>query len=154
MSFIAYSFLISNAYQGQYCRGQHTGVWLAVHWKEMLKCFELTNGRLLGITTDNASLNYSITHKLHTTLKLSGIEWPASGDHISSMEHVILLALGVLMSSLGVKGRTMSWTAHECDQQFGANERIDIGKSQRLRKEDNARINKVSTMRPSLGKII
>jgi len=58
------------------------------------------------------------------------------------------------MSSLGVKGRTKSWEAHERDQQFGENESTDIGKSQRLRKEGNARINKVSAMRPGLAKII
>jgi len=58
------------------------------------------------------------------------------------------------MSSLGVKGRTKYWEAHERDHQFGQNESIDIGKSQRLRKEGNARINKVSAMRPGLAKII
>ena len=49
---------------------------------------------------------------------------------------------------------TKSWEAHERDQQFGENESIDIGKSQRLRKEGNARLNKVSVMRPGLAKII
>jgi len=68
--------------------------------------------------------------------------------------HVIQLALGPFLSSLSVKGRTRSWEAHERDQQFGENEGIDIGKSQRLRKEGNARINKVSAMRPGLAKII
>jgi len=58
------------------------------------------------------------------------------------------------MSSLGVKGRTMSWEAHERNQQFGEDESVDIGKSQRLWKEGNARINKVSAMRPGLAKII
>jgi len=58
------------------------------------------------------------------------------------------------MSSLGVKGRTKYWEADERDHQFGQNESIDIGKSQRLRKEGNARINKVSAMRPGLAKII
>jgi len=70
------------------------------------------------------------------------------------MTHVIQLALGAFMSSLGVKGRTKSWEANERDQQFGENERIDIGKSQRLRKEGNARINKVSVMRPGLAKLL
>jgi len=70
------------------------------------------------------------------------------------MAHVIQLALGAFMSSLGVNGRTKSWEAHERDQQFGENESIDIGKSQRLQKEGNARINKVSAMRPGLAKII
>jgi len=58
------------------------------------------------------------------------------------------------MTSLGVKGCTKSWEVHELDQQFGDNESIDIGKSQRLRKEGNARIRKVSAMRPGLAKII
>jgi hypothetical protein len=70
------------------------------------------------------------------------------------MAHVIQLAVSAFMSSLGVKGRTKSWEAHEHDPQFGENESIDIGKSQRLRKEDNVRINKVSAMRLGLAKII
>jgi hypothetical protein len=70
------------------------------------------------------------------------------------MTHVIQLALGAFMSSLGVKGRTKSWQAHERYQQFGENESIDIGNSQRLRKEGNDRINKVSAMRPGLPRII
>jgi hypothetical protein len=70
------------------------------------------------------------------------------------MAHIIQVALGALMSSLRVKGRTTSWEAHERDQQFQENEITDIGKSQRLRKEGNARINKVSAMKPGLAKII
>jgi hypothetical protein len=70
------------------------------------------------------------------------------------MAHVIQLALGAFMSSLGVKGRNKTWEAHEHDQQFGENESTDIGKSQRLRKEGNTRINKVSAKRPRLAKII
>jgi hypothetical protein len=58
------------------------------------------------------------------------------------------------MSSLGVKGRTKSWEAPQRDQQFGENESIDIGKSQRIRKEGNARISKVSAMGPGLAQII
>ena len=54
------------------------------------------------------------------------------------MAHVIQLALGVFMTTLGVKSCTNSWETHEHDQQFGENESIDIGKSQRLRKEGNA----------------
>jgi hypothetical protein len=70
------------------------------------------------------------------------------------MAHVIQLALGAFMSTLGVDGRTKSWEAHERDQEFGGNESIDIGKIQRLRKEGNARINKVSAMKPGFAKII
>jgi len=95
-----------------------------------------------------------MTCELQSTLEASGIEWPALRNHIPSMAHVIQLALGALMSSLGVKGRTESWEDHERDQQFGENESIHIGKSQRLWKEGNARINKVSAMKPGLAKII
>jgi len=70
------------------------------------------------------------------------------------MAHIIQLALGAFLSSLSEICHTKSWEAHECDQQFGENESIDIGKRQRLRKEGNARINKVSAMRPGLAYII
>jgi hypothetical protein len=62
--------------------------------------------------------------------------------------------LGAFMSSLGVEGHTMSWEAHERDQQFQENESTDIGNSQRLRTEGNARIHKVLAKRPALAKII
>jgi hypothetical protein len=120
----------------------------------VLDHFELTDSRLLGITTDNASSNYSMTRELQSTLKASGIQWPAVRNHISYMVHIIQLALGAFMSSLGVKGRTNSWQAHEGDQQFAENESTDIGQSQRHRKKGNGRINKVSAMRPGLAKII
>jgi hypothetical protein len=122
--------------------------------KDVLDRFELTDGRLLGITTDNASSTYSMTRQLQSTLEASGIEWPALRNHIPCMAHVIQLALGAFMSSLGVNGPTKSWEAHDRDQQFGENESIDIGKGQRLRKEGNARINKVTAMRPGLLNII
>jgi len=44
--------------------------------------------------------------------------------------------------------------SHEHDQQFRENESIAIGKSQRLLKVGNGRINKVSAMRPGLARII
>jgi len=116
--------------------------------------FELAHRRLHGITTNNASSNYLMTRELQSTLEASGIELPALRNHIPCMAHVIQLALGAFMSSVGVKGRTKSWEAHGRDQPFGEDESIDIGMSQRLRKEGNARINKVSAMRPGLAKII
>jgi hypothetical protein len=70
------------------------------------------------------------------------------------MQHVIQSALGAFVYSLGVKGHTRSWEAHERDQQFGENECIDIGKSQRHRKDGYARINTVLAMRPGVTKII
>jgi hypothetical protein len=121
--------------------------------KDLLDRVELTDGRLLDITTDNASSDYSMTPELQSTLQASGIVSPALRNHIPCMAHVIQLALGAFMTCLGVKGCTKSWKAHEDAQQFGENESIDIGKSQRLRKEGNARINMVSAMRPGLAKI-
>jgi len=109
--------------------GQHTGARLAVHLKEVLDRFELTNSRFLGITSDNASSNYSMTCELHSTLEASGSEWPALRNHIPCMGHVIQLPVGAFMSSLGVKRRTKSWEAYERDQQFGENENLDVGKS-------------------------
>jgi len=130
------------------------GARLAVHLKDVLERFELTDGRLLCITTDSASSNYSMTRELQSTLVGSGIEWPALRNHIPCMAHIIHLASGAFMSSLGVKRHAKSWEAHERDQHFGENESIDIGKTQRLRKDGNARINNVSAMRPGLAKII
>jgi hypothetical protein len=91
---------------------------LAVHLNNVLYHFELTDGQLLAITTDNASSNYSLTYELQSTLEASGIEWPALRNHIPCMVHVIQLALGALMSSLSIKDHTKSWEAHERDQQF------------------------------------
>jgi len=95
-----------------------------------------------------------MTHELQSTLEASGIEWPALRNHIPCMVHVIQLALGAFISSLGVKYCTKPWEAHERDQQFGENESKDNGKRQRLRKEGNVRINKVSARRPGLAMII
>jgi hypothetical protein len=64
------------------------------------------------------------------------------------MAHIIQLALGAFLNSRGVKGRNKSWEAPEHEQQFGVNESTDIRNDQRHRKEGNARINKVSAMRP------
>jgi hypothetical protein len=122
--------------------------------KEVLDRFELTDSCLLDITTENASLNYPMTCEPQSTLEASGIVWMALSNHIPCMAHVIQLALGAFMSSLCVKGCTKSWEAHERDQQVGENESIYMGKSQRLRKEVNARITKVLAMRPGLAKII
>jgi len=100
----------------------------------VLNHFELTDSHLLGITTVNASSNYSMTRELQSTLDASGIEWPALRKHIPCMAHIILLALGAFMSSLGVKGLTKSWEAHEHDQQFGENGILGIGKREDFEK--------------------
>jgi len=77
-----------------------------------------------------------MTCELQSTLEASGIEWPALRNHIPCMAHVIQLALGAFMSSLSVKGHTKSSEAYERDQQIGEKATVDIGKSQRFRKEE------------------
>jgi len=95
-----------------------------------------------------------MTRELHSTPEASGIEWPALRNHIPCMAHIIQLASGEFMSSLSVKGCTKSWKVSERDHQFAGNDSIDIGNSQRLHKESNARIIMVSAIRPGLAKII
>jgi len=153
MRSIDHSFPMSQAHQKLRVTGQHTGARLAWHWKEVLDWFQLTDGRLLGITTDNVSPNDSMTRKLQTTLEASAVEWPSLRNHKPCMAHIVHVALGVVMSGLGVKGRTKSWEAHERDEQFGEIESTDIQRSQSLRKECNASIIKVLAMRPGLAKI-
>jgi len=106
--------------------------------KDELDYFELPYGSVHAISTDNASSTHLMTRKPQSALEASAIPWPASRNLIPCMAHVIQPALGAFMCSLGVKCRTKSWEAHEHDQQFRENERADIGKSQRLRKEGNA----------------
>jgi len=154
MRLIACAFPVSKADQVWLVNGRHTGARLALHFKNVQDRFERTNSCLLGMTTANASSNYSMSLELKSTLEASAIQWPALRNHIPCMAHIIQLALGAFMSCLGVKGHTKSWEAHERDQPFGENESIDIGKRQRLWKEGNARINKVSAMKPRFITII
>jgi len=95
-----------------------------------------------------------MTPEQQSTLEAAGMEWPALRNHMPFMAHVMQLALGAFIGSLGVKGSTKSWQVHEHDRKFGENASIDIGKSQRLRKEGNGSINKVSAMRQGLARII
>jgi len=154
MRLITWSVHISKTNSGWLVNREHTGATLCIHLNDVHDHFELTDGHLPYVTTDNTSSNESMTRVLQSTLEASGIECPALRKHIPCVAHIMQLTLGAFKSSLGVEGRTKSWEAHECDQQFGENESIDIGKSQTLRKEGNARINQVSAMRPGLTKII
>jgi len=52
------------------------------------------------------------------------------------------------MSSLVGNARANTWETDDSDQQFGDNKSIDIWNIEILQKEGNARINKVSAMRP------
>jgi hypothetical protein len=67
---------------------------------------------------------------------------------------MLQLALAESMTSLGSIICIKSWESYHCNQQFGENESINIRNAQQLRKEGNAKINKVSAMRAGLAKII
>jgi len=95
-----------------------------------------------------------MTRERQSTLEASLIMWPALRNHIPCMAHGIRQALCAFMSSLGVYGRTRSREAHKHNQRFGDNVTLDNEKSPRLRKEGNARINKMSATNPGLARII
>jgi len=65
-------------------------------------------------------------------LEASGILFSGLRIHIPCMAHVIQLALGAFMSSLGVRGRTKSSETHERNPQSREYESTDIVKGQRL----------------------
>jgi hypothetical protein len=94
MKMIAHSFPISKAQQGLQGKGQHTGARIVGHLKDVFEGFVLPDCRLIVITTDNVSSNYSLTREIPTTIEASGIELLGMGIHISCMVHVIQLALG------------------------------------------------------------
>jgi len=57
--------------------------------KDVLDRFELTDGRLLDIATDNDFSNYLMTRQLQSTLEASGIDWPALRNNVPCMAHLI-----------------------------------------------------------------
>jgi len=95
-----------------------------------------------------------MTWEQQSSLKASGIEWPALRCHIPFMAHVFHLSLGAIIRSFGVTGCTTYWQAYVCYGQFGENESTVFANSERLWKGGKARISKVSAMRLGLaGKI-
>jgi len=104
--------------------------------------------------TDNDSSNNSTTCKIQSTLPNSAIKSPALRNHITCMVHIIQLALGAFIRSLGITGSTRSCEAPECDQQCGENQCLDNGNGQTLRKDGNGRIHTGLARRPGLAKII
>jgi len=90
----------------------------------------------------------------NTTLEACRIKWPPLRNHIPCMADAIQLALGAVISTFSVTDPTRAWETNECDQQFGENESISIGKNQKLWNEKNARINKVLDRWLGLSKII
>jgi len=95
-----------------------------------------------------------MNRELQSILEAPAIHWPALRHHNPCMAHVIPLAVCAFRSSLSVKVCTKCSKAHARDQQFKQNESIVLGKSQRIRNAGNARIHKLSALRPGLAKII
>ena len=95
-----------------------------------------------------------MTRELQLTFEAYRIGSPALSHHIACMAQVIQITLGPFLRSLGAKGHTKSWDAHECDHHFGENARTVIRKGQILRHEGTARMNKVCAMAPGLAKLI
>ena len=92
---------------------------LTTHLQMVLKGFGLDSRHLLGVTTDNASFNYSMTKFLERLLVDCPSEWCASQNHMPCMTHVIQLTLGAFMDLLGVQGRGKSWEDTERDKIAG-----------------------------------
>jgi hypothetical protein len=102
---------------------------------------------LLGITTDNASSNYSMTNCLERLLENESTVWSAEQNHLPCMTHIIQLALGAFMDSLGVKVRHKSWEDTE-------REKIGGQKSSGRNKGGGARVDKVVSLEPGFHKIV
>lgn len=113
----------------------------------ILHRFGLDTKLLLGVTTDNASSNYSMTRCLQKIFKDRTIEWSASQNHMPCMTHVIQLTLGAFMESLGVKGRGKSW--EDTEREKIGQERV--GQGNRI---GGARVKRVELLDPGFSKIV
>ena len=115
----------------------------------MLERFGLNWKSVLGVTTDNASSNYSMTRCLEKILEDESIEWSALQNHLPCMTHVIQLALGAFMESLGVKGRGKSWEESEREK-IGR----DFQGHGRKRRPGGVRVERVESLDPGFNKIV
>jgi hypothetical protein len=116
MRFRPCSVPISKSNLGYLGKGLNTGTLLPIHLKEVFVHFELTDCRLLDITTDIVSTKYLMRRELQSILKSFGIKWPAKRNSIQCMAHVIQVALGVFMSGPSVKATPSIGEAQEHQQ--------------------------------------
>ena len=86
-------------------QGEHNGENLAAVIMDVLHRYMIDDGRLLGITTDNASSNFTTSDSLQAALNLIGVKWSAWNNHMPCMAHVIQLSLGAFMKELKIGGR-------------------------------------------------
>ena len=127
-------------------RGKHDGVTLAAHVVEVLQRYSLDDGRLMGITTDNASANYTMCKALEDALGKLRVRhhWEAAKYHVPCMAHVIQLCLGAFMSALEVRSRERHQTAVDEGIELGGE-----GSEARTRK-----LREFCDMPPGFAKII
>lgn len=127
--------------------GEHTGIRLAQQLRTVMARYGLDNGQVLGITTDNASSNYTMLKELQRCLKTMEVEWSAAQNHIPCMAHIIQLSLSAFMGSLGVKGRNKSW-------EEGVRDEISEDKRTKNSKVGTTRVRTIVSMRAGFNKII
>jgi hypothetical protein len=111
-------------------KGEHTAATVAIHWNDVVRSFEYTDGHLVGKTTDSVPSKCSVNWELQSTLAASRIELPAIRFYMPYMAHVAQRALGAFMSTQGVTGQTKSCEAYKPVPQLGENECTVIAKSQ------------------------
>lgn len=122
--------------------------------KEVLDRFEHTNRLWPGYLTNNTFSNYSVTQEVQPTVQASGIGWRALRNTITCMAHIVQITSGGFMSSPSANSPTKCWESPEQDQQVGEHQQTAIRKSERLRTEGNARIDRVSAMGAGFASII
>ena len=130
-------------------KGSPDGYNLATHLQRILERFGLDSRQLLGVTTDNASSNYSMTKFLERLLVDCSSEWCASQNHMPCMTHVIQLTLRAFKDSLGVQGRGKSWEDTErekiSEEIPGRRSKIRLG---------GARVDRVNSLPAGFNKIV
>jgi len=83
-------------------RGSHTVVNMGEIINNSLARYGIQD-RILGITTDSASNNRTLTKTLNNACSLLSVQWCQLENNIPCMAHVVQLVLGAFMSSIKVK---------------------------------------------------
>lgn len=109
--------------------GDHNGQNLAAVIMDVLHRYKIDDGRLLGITTDNASSNFTTSDSLQAALKIVGVKWSAFNNHMPCMAHVIQLSLGAFMKELKITGRAKFYA-----EQAFRQEETEQGKKSKIQK--------------------
>jgi len=85
-------------------RGSHMGANMTGIINNVLARYGIQD-RILGFTTDSASINRTLTEALNNSWSLLSVEWCQLENHIPCMAHVVQLILSAFMSSIKVKSR-------------------------------------------------